>query len=74
MLLLALDKCLVLGPDPIAIQCRLHTQLLQEMVISLQKEVPIHACFLEDVTVLVQLVLLQEVKHGLQGILCLTTL
>ena len=25
MLELALDKCLVLGPDPIAIQCGLHT-------------------------------------------------
>ena len=71
---MVLDKCLVRGLDPIAIQCGPHTQLLQDIVISLQKEVPIHAFFLEDVMVLVQLVLLQEVQHGLQRILCPTTL
>ena len=52
MLELALDKCLVLGPDPIGIQCGLHTQLLQDIVISLQQEIPIYVPFLKDGTVL----------------------
>ena len=53
MLELALDKCLVLGPDPIGIQCGLHTQLLQDIVISLQQEIPIYVPFPKDGTVLV---------------------
>ena len=52
MLVLTLDKCLVLGLDLFAIQCRVDTKLLEHGVISLQQEVPIHARFLEDVTVL----------------------
>ena len=65
MLELALDKCLVLGLDPIAIHCKTHTQLLQHTVISLQKEIPIYAPLLEADTMFVQLVLLQELQNCL---------
>ena len=69
LLLTSLNKCPVLDPDPFAIQCRIHTHLLQHIVMNLQEKVSIHAPFLEGGTVLVQLILLQEVQHCVQGIL-----
>ena len=71
---LILNKCLVLGFDPGAFHRGAHTHFFQHTVISFQQEVTIHVPLLEGFTVLVQLVLLQEGQHCLQGILYSTTL